>query len=76
LGPLFSPRNEFILPLDWIWGEQEFDEKQLTEVMEEEAQEESIIHQRVTNWDSVIKAWSYVFQYLQTYGEFSLADLT
>ena len=30
---------------------------------------------RVTNWDSVIKAWSYVFQYLQTYGEFSLADL-
>ncbi|WP_206763859.1 hypothetical protein [Cytobacillus firmus] len=76
LGPLFSPKNEFILPLDWIWGEQEFDEKQLTEVMEEEVQEESITYQRVTNWDSVIKAWSYVFQYLQTYGEFSLADLT
>ncbi|MDM5225993.1 hypothetical protein QUF73_07175 [Cytobacillus sp. NJ13] len=76
LGPLFSPKNEFILPLDWIWGEQEFDEKQLTEAMEEEVQEESITHQRVTNWDSVIKAWSYVFQYLQTYGEFSLADLT
>ncbi|MCS0791078.1 hypothetical protein NX021_23385 [Cytobacillus firmus] len=76
LGPLFSPKNEFILPLEWIWGEQEFDEKQLTEVMEEEVQEESITHQRVTNWDSVIRAWSYVFQYLQTYGEFSLADLT
>ncbi|USK52492.1 hypothetical protein LIT38_10390 [Bacillus sp. CMF12] len=76
LGPLFSPKNEFILPLDWIWGEQEFDETQLTETMEEEVQEESFTHQRVTNWDSVIKAWSYVFQYLQTYGEFSLADLT
>ncbi|WP_286136706.1 hypothetical protein [Bacillus sp. 7894-2] len=76
LGPLFSPKNEFILPLDWIWGEQEFDEKQLTETMEEEPEDESITHQRVTNWDSVIKAWSYVFQYLQTYGEFSLADLT
>ncbi|WP_260508300.1 hypothetical protein [Cytobacillus firmus] len=76
LSPLFSPKNEFILPLDWIWGEQEFDEKQPTEAMEEEVQEESITHQRVTNWDSVIKAWSYVFQYLQTYGEFSLADLT
>ncbi|MBN8199734.1 hypothetical protein JI665_04400 [Bacillus sp. NTK034] len=76
LGPLFSPKNEFILPLDWIWGEQEFDETQLTEVIEEEVQEESITHQRVTNWDSVINAWSYVFQYLQTYGEFSLADLT
>ncbi|MEC1891311.1 hypothetical protein V7200_05365 [Cytobacillus firmus] len=76
LGPLFSPKNEFILPLDWIWGEQEFDEKQMTERMEEETEEESITHQRVTNWDSVIMAWSYVFQYLQTYGEFSLADLT
>lgn len=76
LGPLFSPKNEFILPLDWIWGEQEFDEKQLTETMEEETEDESITHQRVTNWDSVIKAWSYVFQYLQTYREFSLADLT
>ncbi|WP_342430697.1 hypothetical protein [Neobacillus sp. FSL H8-0543] len=75
LSPLFSPKNEFILPLDWIWGEQEFDEKQLTKTVVEEEAEESITRQRVTNWDSVIKAWSYVFQYLQTYGEFSLADL-
>jgi hypothetical protein len=76
LSPLFSPENEFILPLDWIWGEQEFDEKQLTDAVIEEEAEESITRLRVTNWDSVIKAWSYVFQYLQTYGEFSLADLT
>ncbi|WP_264805517.1 hypothetical protein [Cytobacillus sp. NCCP-133] len=76
LSPLFSPKNDFILPLDWIWGEQEFDEKQLTETIEEEEEAEGISHQRVTNWDSVIKAWSYVFQYLQTYGEFSLADLS
>ncbi|WP_236694050.1 hypothetical protein [Sporosarcina globispora] len=76
LSPLFSPKNEFILPLDWIWGEQEFDEKQLTETLAEEEEKESVTHQRVTNWNSVIKAWSYVFQYLQTYGEFSLADLS
>ena len=75
LSPLFSPKNEFILPLDWIWGEQEFDEKQRTNAVIEEEAEESITALRVTNWESVIKAWSYVFQYLQTYGEFSLADL-
>jgi CRISPR/Cas system-associated exonuclease Cas4 (RecB family) len=75
LSPLFSPKNEFILPLDWIWGEQEYDEKQMTETVVEDEVEEGITRQRVTNWDSVIKAWSYVFQYLQTYGEFSLADL-
>jgi hypothetical protein len=75
LSPIFSPKNEFTLPLDWMWGEQEFDEKQrIDEVVEEEA-EESITRLRVTKWDSVIKAWSYVFQYLQTYREFSLADL-
>ncbi|SEM52906.1 hypothetical protein SAMN05192533_103256 [Mesobacillus persicus] len=75
LGPLFSPKNEFILPLDWIWGEQEYDETQETDVVVEEEAEESTVRQRVTDWNSVIKAWSYVFQFLQTYGEFSLADL-
>jgi hypothetical protein len=76
LSPLFSPKNEFILPLDWIWGEQEFDEKQVTDAVIEEEAEEGITRQRVTNWESVIKAWSYVFQYLQTYREFSLTDLS
>ncbi|WP_232329088.1 hypothetical protein [Metabacillus litoralis] len=75
LSPLFSPKNEFILPLDWIWGEQEFDEKQQMNLEVEEEEEEGITPLRVTNWESVIKAWSYVFQYLQTYNEFSLADL-
>lgn len=75
LSPLFSPKNEFILPLDWIWGEQEFDENHETNPVIEEEVEEGITMQRVTNWNSVIKAWSYVFQYLQTYKQFSLADL-
>lgn len=75
LSPLFSPKNEFILPLDWIWGEQEFNEKQPTDEVMEEETEESITTVRVTNWDSVIKAWSYVFQFLQTNGEFSLTEL-
>ncbi|WP_223882040.1 hypothetical protein [Niallia endozanthoxylica] len=75
LSPIFSPKNEFILPLDWIWGEQEFNEKQLTEAVEEKVEEDKTTHMRVTNWESVIKAWSYVFQYLQTYGEFSLIEL-
>jgi hypothetical protein len=75
LSPLFSPKNEFILPLDWIWGEQEFDEKQISETLVEDEGEESITTLRVTNWDSVIKAWSYVFQFLQTNGEFSLTDI-
>ena len=48
--------------------------KETDAVVEEEA-EESITHQARDELGFVIKAWSYVFQYLQTYGEFSLADL-
>ncbi|MDQ0268588.1 DNA polymerase III delta prime subunit [Cytobacillus purgationiresistens] len=75
LSPLFSPKNEFILPMDWIWGEQELVENQMIDTVLEEEAEENLIPMRVTNWESVITAWSYVFQYLQTYGEFSLTDL-
>lgn len=76
LSLLFSPKNEFILPLDWVWGEQEFAEKAMIDPVIDEEGEENFTRLRVTNWDSVIKAWSYVFQYLQTYREFSLADLS
>ena len=63
------------MPLDWIWGEQELSENEETDVIVDEEVQESITTQRVTNWDSVVKSWSYVFQYIQTYGEFSLAHL-
>ncbi|RDW15870.1 hypothetical protein [Oceanobacillus chungangensis] len=75
LSPLFSPENEFTLPLDWIWGEQEFNEKEEIEVVVEDEEKEVLAYQRITDWDSVVKAWSYVFQYLQTHQEFSLTDL-
>ncbi len=75
LGPLFSPKNEFILPLDWIWGEQELVEKQVIEDATEEEVEEEWIQRKVTDWSSVVKAWSHVFEHLQKHGEFSLVDL-
>ncbi len=75
IGPLFSPKNEFILPLDWIWMEQESAHTlQIEDTNQDEDEEEELI-KRVTDWSSVIKAWKYVFEYLQQYGEFSLADL-
>lgn len=75
LSPLFSPKNEFILPLDWIWGEQDLVETSLLDEVNEEEQEEEWVERRVTDWGSVVKAWSYVFEHLQQFGEFSLADL-
>lgn len=75
LAPLFSPKNEFMLPLDWIWGEQELLENAIIDEIEEEENEEEWIERRVTNWTSVVKAWSHVFTHLQQFGEFSLSEL-
>ena len=75
LSPLFSPKNDFILPLDWIWGEQELVETQMIEEVNEENEEEEVIERRITDWSSVVNAWSYVFEHLQQFGEFSLANL-
>ncbi|MGM9926148.1 MAG: hypothetical protein ACI35R_18025 [Bacillus sp. (in: firmicutes)] len=75
LSPLFSPKNDFILPLDWIWGEQEFVEKPKTEAIEENEQTEEWTKRKITDWSSVVKAWSHVFTHLEKNGEFSLSDL-
>ncbi|MGM9929985.1 MAG: hypothetical protein ACI35P_18755 [Bacillus sp. (in: firmicutes)] len=75
LSPLFSPKNEFTLPLDWIWGEQELLEKQVVDNESDDEAEEEWGQQKITDWSSVVKAWSYVFEHLQKHGEFSLADL-
>lgn len=75
LSPLFSPKNEFVLPLDWIWGEQELPETGLLDEITDEEETEDWQHRRITNWRSVVDAWSYVFSHLLKEGSFSLADL-
>jgi len=76
LAPLFSPKNPFILPIDWLWGEQEVYETTEELIEEEEAeQEEELIERKITDWNSISTAWEYVFEHLLQFGEFSLAEL-
>ncbi|WP_050614594.1 hypothetical protein [Bacillus testis] len=76
LGPLFSPRNEFILPLDWVWGEQEYEAlAEQADFGDEEIEEEEEYRLKVTDWQSVVGAWTYVFDHLKEFGEFSLSSL-
>ncbi|MFS0782495.1 hypothetical protein [Bacillus sp. 1P06AnD] len=76
IGPLFAPKNEFILPLDWIWGEQEYDViEDITMLEGEEMDEDDEVPRKMTDWDSIVGAWTYVFDYLKEFGEFSLASL-
>jgi hypothetical protein len=76
LGALFSPRNEFILPLDWIWGEQNYYESTSGVKEEEPTDEEIHFNKRITNWAVVAEAWEPVFDHLMQFGEYSLAELT
>ncbi|QGG57833.1 hypothetical protein [Paenibacillus sp. B01] len=77
LEPLFSPINEFMLPLDWVWEEQEVLselEKPVEDVDEEE--EEDLLRKRVLNWDAIVYAWEPVFDQLLEDGVFTLRELT
>ncbi|CAH0345731.1 hypothetical protein [Bacillus sp. CECT 9360] len=76
ISPLFSPINEFYLPLDWIWNEQEFHTVIETNEVEEENDEEEEFERKVTDWEAVTDAWEPVMDYLLQEGEYSLASLS
>jgi hypothetical protein len=76
ISPLFAPKNEFYLPLDWVWSEQEF----MTVVEEEEIEEaneiDEEIQRREINWDLIADAWEPVVDHLLQVGEYSLSSLS
>ncbi|MET3289281.1 UNVERIFIED_CONTAM: hypothetical protein ABID98_001851 [Brevibacillus sp. OAP136] len=77
LEPLFSPINEFMLPLDWVWEEQEvIPEWEESEEEDEEEDEEEPPAKRMINWDSIVDAWEPVFDHLMEFGTFKLSELT
>lgn len=76
LSSLFSPQNDFVLPLDWIWQEQEFYETEIyKEVTEEVNEEEETVAKTITDWDSVVEAWEPIFDHLLQFGEYSMSEL-
>lgn len=75
VNSLFSPRHEFILPLEWVWAEQEIMERVMVEDDSEKIEEEEEFKKEEVNWESVAAAWEPVFQELLDQGEFSLTRL-
>jgi len=71
LGPLFSPKQEVMLPMEWIWQEQELaSEPELIETSIEEEQEElrhKYVHE--VDWDTVVDCWYPLFKELASTGE-------
>jgi hypothetical protein len=78
LGPLFSPKQDVILPMEWIWQEQELQHDQ--ELTETNFQVNDIdvmkkyIHE--VDWDVVIACWHPLFKELVTTGEVRAKDIS
>ncbi|MGM0792468.1 MAG: hypothetical protein ACQEUD_20415 [Bacillota bacterium] len=78
LGPLFSPKQDVILPMEWIWQEQELvHEQELIETDFKEEKEEpwhKYVHE--VNWDVVVDCWYPIFKELASTGEFCAKDIS
>ncbi|MGP4073277.1 hypothetical protein ACTWQB_12060 [Piscibacillus sp. B03] len=75
VNSLFSPQHEFILPLEWVWDEQEIIERVFEEDETDVKDEEEEFNREEVDWESVAAAWEPVFQGLLDSGEFSLTRL-
>lgn len=78
LGPLFSPKQDVILPMEWIWQEQELvHEQELIETDFKEEKEEpwhKYVHE--VNWDVVVDCWYPIFKELASTGEFRAKNIS
>lgn len=74
LSPLFSPKVEFIYPLNWAWAEQKTQktrkiEKQDIDLIEEEWEF------RETDWELIVELWEQVFVSILEKKSFSILSL-
>ncbi|GKU76624.1 hypothetical protein [Paenibacillus sp. L3-i20] len=77
LGPLFSPKQDVIFPMDWIWQEQElqqdreYEETLLSDIEEEVSQR----YYHEINWEKTVADWHPIFKELAIHGVYELKDL-
>jgi hypothetical protein len=75
LTPLFSPEQEFIFPLDWVWSEQQLYTFLEKEIEEEEDWMEEMPLKKETDWELILDLWEPVFRELLTKGKYPLGRL-
>lgn len=75
LSPLFSPKLDFIFPLEWAWDEQMVKNYSQDVVEDEEDDEEKIYFTEETDWQQIVELWKDIFDALLKRGEFSIEEL-
>ncbi len=74
LSSLFSPRVEFIYPLEWAWAEQRTKSRAKIKKYEDEIFEEDWEFEEV-DWDIIVDLWEEIFVTLLNKGSFSILNL-
>lgn len=75
LNPLFSPKQEFIFPLDWAWSEQQLYTYHNIEEYEEEEWEVEDPPENEVDWELIMRLWKPIFQILLQEGCYPLSRL-
>lgn len=74
LAPLFSPKVEFIYPLDWAWEEQVTKSRRKIEIKDYDFIEESWEFRDI-DWDLILELWNEIFLSLLEKGRYSILEL-
>lgn len=74
LSSLFSPRVEFIYPLEWAWAEQKTKSKAKIKEYEDEILDEDWEFEEA-DWDLIVELWEEIFVSLLNEGSFSILSL-
>ncbi|WEG11166.1 hypothetical protein PU629_13410 [Pullulanibacillus sp. KACC 23026] len=76
LEPLFSPRPDFIYPLDWSWMEQETEMTREEKPENDTPEEDPITYRkREVDWEKIVLLWEPLFVELLEKGEVHLSKL-
>lgn len=74
VAPLFSPKIEFIYPLDWAWEEQVTKSRRKVEIRDYDFIEESWEFRDI-DWDLILELWNEIFLSLLEKGRYSILEL-
>lgn len=74
ISPLFSPKVEFIYPLDWAWSEQIVKTRRKIRKYDVNILEENWAF-RETDWDLILELWEEIFSALLEKKSFSILEL-
>ncbi|SET78258.1 hypothetical protein SAMN05660297_03490 [Natronincola peptidivorans] len=74
VSPLFSPKTEFIYPLEWAWSEQMIKQKRSIKKEEDMTLEDGWKF-RETDWELLIELYEEIFTALLENGRFSILEL-